>query len=271
MEERGYKNILLKVESRIATVTINREQLANAMDHETLGEIVDAFDWAGKSNEVGAIVLTGAGKHFSSGGNIKKFKLTLESGDYIHKEGAAFAGDAVWRIFSTPKPTIAMINGAAAGQGASIAAACDFRVFGPSSRFIMAFINIGLSGDSGSMLYLTKLIGIAKAKELMMTGRAVRAEEAERIGLATLVAESDDQLSTVCYDFAAKLANGPTFAYSRQKELFSEIYYTELQKYTELECSSLELCSRHPDFREAVFAFCDKRPPVFGKYTEGKS
>ena len=265
MNEQDYKNIIFKVEDRVATITINRPEVSNAIDHDTLVEMLDAFEWSGKSDDVGAIILTGAGKNFSAGGNLKNFKDTLEAGDYIHKERVSFAGKAAWDICSNPKPTIAMINGAAAGMGASLAAACDFRVFGPSSRFIMAFINVGLSGDTGVMFYLTKLIGVAKAKEIIMTGKQVSAEEAMQVGLATVVSETDEQLEEACNKFARRFARGATYALGKQKEVFSKIYYKELQEYTEIECQNLEDCSRHPDFKEAVFAFCEKRRPEFGK------
>ena len=265
MENKSYKNIQFSAEKRVATVTINRAQFANALDHETLGEIADAFSFAAARDEIGAIVLTGAGKHFSAGGNIKNFKTMLEEGRYLTKEYVSVAGKSVHAIFNTPKPTLAMVNGIAAGQGAAVAAACDFRIFAPSSRFNMAFINVGLSGDSGAMLYLAKLVGIARARELMMTGRVVRADEAKEIGFATAVTESDERLADVTYELAQKLANGATFAIGRQKAMFNSLFYSEYDKYVEMEGSCIEECSRHPDFKEAVYAFCEKRTPVFSK------
>lgn len=265
MNGKDYENIIFKLENRIATIAVNHPEVSNAINHDTLAEIVDAFEWCGQSDDVGVVVFTGVGKNFSAGGNIKNFKTSLESGKLLKAEQVAYAGESAWKLCSCPKPTIAMINGAAAGMGASLAAACDFRVFAPSSRFIMAFINVGLSGDTGCMFYLTKLIGIAKAKEIIMTGKQVSAEEAQQIGLATVVAESDEQLEEATYKFARKFARGPAFAYSKQKEIFSKIYYKELMEYTDIECKNLELCYAHPDFKEAVYAFCDKRFPEFGK------
>lgn len=265
MNEKNYSNILFTIEDRVATIVINRAEVANAIDHNTLVEIHDAFNFCSTSDEVGAVVLTGAGKNFSAGGNLKNFKKTLEEGGTITAKQVSYAAQAAWDICSCSKPTIAMINGAAAGMGASIAAACDFRVFAPASRFIMAFINVGLSGDTGCMFYLTKLIGIAKAKEIIMTGKTVGAEEAKQIGLATVVAETDEQLSEATYKFARRLANGATFALGKQKEIFSKIYYPEWKEYTELECNNLEACASYPDFKEAVFAFAEKRKPEFHK------
>lgn len=265
MNGKDYKNIFFAVEDRIATIVINRPEVSNAIDHDTLVEIRDAFNWCDKSDDVGVVVFTGAGKNFSAGGNLKNFKKVLESGGKLTANQVAYAGESAWDVCKCSKPTIAMINGAAAGMGASLAAACDFRVFAPSSRFIMAFINVGLSGDTGCMFYLTKLIGIAAAKEIIMTGRTIEAEEAKQLRLATLVAESDEQLQEATYKFARKFARGPSFAYGKQKEIFSKIYYQELKEYTEIECNNLEATAAHPDFREAVFAFSEKRRPEFNK------
>ncbi len=259
-----YKNILFKVEDRIATITINRPEVANAMDHDTFVEIHEAFQRCGEDPNVGVIVLTGAGKNFSAGGNLKNFKKVLDSGDYIHKEQVQYAAEVSWDIRNNPKPTIAMINGTAAGAGAAVAAACDFRVFGPGSKFVMAFINVGLSGDTGSMYYLAKLVGIAKGMEIMMTGQAIEGEEAMQIGLATRLAR-EESLEEATYKLARKFARGPSFAYECQKKVFNTIFYPERGQYSELECQLLEECSRNPDFKEAVDAFLEKRHPIFGK------
>ena len=264
MNSQDYKYITCKVEDRIATVVINRPEVSNAIDRDVLAEIQNAFKWCDAADEVGVIVLTGAGKNFSAGGNLKSFKVILDSGGYIHKEELEYAAEVSWDIHTNSKPTIAMINGAAVGAGASIAAACDFRVFGASSRFIMAFINVGLSGDSGSIYYLTKLVGVAKSMEIMMTGDPVGAEEAMKIGLANKTAE-DDKLSEATYQFAKKFARGPSFAYRCQKDIFSKIFYPDHGLYSKIECQYLEDCSKNPDFKEAVDAFIEKRQPVFAK------
>lgn len=265
MTDREYKNIRFNLENRIATITINRPEVANAMDHDTFTEVHEAFNWCGESPEVGVIVLTGAGKNFSAGGNLKNFKKVLDEGGYIHKEQVEYAAEVAWDIHNNPKPTIAMINGTAAGAGAAIAAACDFRVFGKESRFVMAFINVGLSGDTGCMYYLSKLVGIAKGLEIMMTGEAVDAKTALEIGLATRIAEEGQTLEEAAYKLARKFARGPAFAYRCQKEIFNAVFYPERGRYTALECEMLEKCSKHPDFKEAVNAFLEKRRPEFGR------
>ena len=265
MNGKDYKNILFTVEDRVATIVINRPEVANAIDGDTRIEMNDAFNRCSESDEVGVVVLTGAGKNFSAGGNLKNFKAVLEAGDTIRATAVVKAAHTAWDICKCSKPTIAMINGTAAGMGAALAATCDFRVFAPSSKFTMAFINVGLSGDTGCMFYLTKLLGIARAKDIIMTGRPVEAEDAKMIGLANIVSETDEQLAEATYKFARKFARGPAFAYAKQKEVFSRIFYQELEQYTELECNNLEACASHPDFREAVFAFSEKRRPEFNK------
>ena len=265
MAEKEFQFVTLEIKDRVATITINRPDVSNAIDHDTLVDIHEAFKFCGESEDVGVIVFTGAGKNFCAGGNLKKFKDILDSGDYIHAENVAYAGEAAWDIRNNPKPTIAMINGAAAGMGAALAAACDFRVFDAGAKFVMAFVNVGLSGDTGCMFYLTKLVGIAKAMEIMMTGEPVTAEEALRIGLATRIARDGMSLKETTYKLAKKFAQGSSFAYQSQKQVFNSIFYTERDAYTKLECKLLEECSKRPDFKEAVDAFVEKRKPVFGK------
>lgn len=263
MADKEYQNILFQVEDRIATITINRPEVANAMDHDTFVEVHEAFQRCAGDGKVGAIVLTGAGKNFSAGGNLKKFKKVLDEGGYIHKEQVNYAAEVSWDIKNNPKPTVAMINGTAAGAGAAIATACDFRIFGPASKFVMAFINVGLSGDTGCMYYLSKLVGIARGMEIMMTGEPIGAEEAYRIGLATKIASEGETLEDVTYKLARKFARGPQLAYQCQKEIFNQVFYPEREQYFELEGRLLEECSKSPDFKEAVDAFLEKRYPLF--------
>lgn len=158
-----YKTILIDVKDRVATVTINRPELSNAFAPETYGEIGDAAASLGDRPDVGAIVITGAGKHFSAGGDIKRFKYLIDQKLYLDADSVAKVGrQMVSGIRRCPKPVIAMINGVATGAGLSCALACDFRVVDPRSKMIMGFINMGLSGDNGSIYNLVRLIGPEK-------------------------------------------------------------------------------------------------------------
>jgi 2-(1,2-epoxy-1,2-dihydrophenyl)acetyl-CoA isomerase len=258
----GYQEILVKVEDKAATITLNRPQFGNAFAFASYGEVMDAVSKLGEDEAVGAIIITGAGKHFSAGGDINRFKELIETKVFMLPENVATAGKMAAAVRRCPKPVVAMINGAAAGAGCSLALACDFRVVTPKSKFVMAFVNMGLSGDTGGMYYLQKLTGTGKTLEMLMTGAPVGGEEAVRVGLATkLVGEEEFVAET--YAFARQLANKPLFALRRQKELLNAFFYGDLEQYTEKEVEYMVDCSRSSDFAEAVYAFLEKRPPRF--------
>ncbi|MDR1132486.1 MAG: enoyl-CoA hydratase/isomerase family protein [Oscillospiraceae bacterium] len=258
----AYQEIIVKTEEKIATITFNRLQFGNAFALATYSEVIDAVEKLGGDDAVGAIVLTGAGKHFSAGGDINRFKELIETKTYLAPENVKTAGKMAMTVRRCPKPVIAMINGAAAGAGCSLALACDFRIVTPKSKLVMAFVNMGLSGDTGGMYYLQKLLGTGKTMEMLMTGAPVSGEEAVRIGLATLLAD-EDNLAATAYAFAKQLAVKPLVALRHQKALLNEFFYGDLESYTEKEVAYMVDCSHSADFAEAVYAFIEKRPAGF--------
>jgi 2-(1,2-epoxy-1,2-dihydrophenyl)acetyl-CoA isomerase len=257
-----YQEIIVNVEDKVATITFNRPQFGNAFAAGSYSEIPDALEKLGADGAVGAIVMTGAGKNFSAGGDINRFKELIESKVYLQTENVAKAGKMAIAVHKCPKPVIAMINGAAAGAGCSLALACDFRTVTPKSKLVMAFVNMGLSGDTNGMYNLAKLMGTGKAVEMLMTGAPVGGEEAVRTGLATKLF-SDEELAAETYKFAKTLANKPLLAIKRQKELINEYFYGDIEAYTEKEAEYMVACSHSADFAEAVYAFLEKRAPVF--------
>lgn len=257
-----YTEIIVKIEERVATVTFNRPQLGNAFSLESYSEIADVMQVLGKDENVGAVVLTGEGKHFSAGGDIKRFKELIETKQYIAAQNVNKAGEMGLAIRRCPKPVIAMINGAAAGAGCSVALACDFRFVSPKSKMIMSFVNIGLSGDTGGMYYLQRLVGSGKTIEMMMSGAAVGGEEAVALGLATRLAAAEE-LEAETYAFAKEMAAKPLVALRHQKELLNEFFYANMEAYTAKEVEYMVDCSRSNDFAEAVDAFLEKRAPKF--------
>lgn len=257
-----YETILLDVKDRVATITINRPDVGNAFAPISYLEVRQALEACGQDDAVGAVVITGAGKHFSAGGDIGGFKTMLDSGSHITQEGVKRAGEMAMAARLCPKPVIAMVNGAAAGAGCSLALACDFRIVTPKSRLVLAFINVGLSGDTGAMYNLMQLVGMAKTTEMLMTGEPVFGEEAVRQGLATLLAPEEELLAKTT-EFAQKMAAKPLFAIARQKQLLNEIYYRDIGIFTQLEALYMEESSKTEDFAEAVNAFLEKRKPVF--------
>lgn len=257
-----YQYILLDIKDRVALIRFNRPEVGNAFAKESYIEVREAVEKCAGDESVGAIVLTGIGKHFSAGGDIRRFKGLIESREYIGTDGILRAGAMAMAMRTCPKPIIAMVNGAAAGAGCSLALACDFRFVTPKSKLIMSFIKLGLSGDTGGMYYLQKLVGTAKTLELMMLGDAIGGEEAVKCGLATRCVEPD-ALEEETIAFASKLAHGPLYGYAKQKELMMKYFYSNLSDYYKDEAEFMANCSRTDDFAEAVDAFLEKRSPVF--------
>lgn len=259
-----YTVIKVSVENRVATVLINRPEVMNAFAPESYTEIADAMYELGKRKDVGAIVITGAGKHFSAGGDIKRFKYLIDTEQYLNAPAIANAGNMSYAIRTCPKPVIAMINGVATGAGLSCALAADFRVVQPSSKMIMGFINLGLPCDTGACYHLMRLIGPEKTELMMMTGEPVRGEDCYKLGLASTIAE-EGKLEEAAYALAAKLASKSASGHALQKSIINRYFYQDLPSFFRDEGIGIETASRTPDFSEAVNAFLEKRAPEFNR------
>jgi len=257
-----YKFLLTEVRDRMGIITINRPTDGNTMSGGTAPEMEDAIDKFSKDESVGVIIITGAGKNFCVGGDINSFKSRIENKTFLQKETILTAGTLAIAIRRCPKPIIAMINGSAAGAGCGIAMACDFRIMEMKSKFAMAFANLGLSGDTCGMYFIAKLVGVARMTEMLMYSTTVNGTEALTYGLANRVAEPGN-LQEVTFEFAKKLAYGPTFAYKKQKELFNRFFYSDMDEFLDAEADAVCECGRSSDFTEAVYAFLEKRKPEF--------
>lgn len=260
----AFETIVCSEKNGVGTITINRPQFANAFATETYQEIADAVEAYDSDPAVNAIVITGAGKHFSAGGDIKRFKQLIDSGEYLSAEGIIKAGRMPKTIRMSGTPTIAVVNGVATGAGLSCALACDFRVVEPKSKLIMAFSNLGLCGDTAATYTLPALIGPARAAKMMMLGAPVAGEEAVQIGLADVLAEQGSLLETGL-GFAEKIAGRSHAAISAQKKLLNKYQFGDFDQALKDEAELMQEASRKPDFAEAVNAFLEKRPAVFNK------
>ncbi len=256
--------ITVERRGRVALITHNRPEVSNAFAYESYGAIRNAAETLGEDPSVGAIVITGAGKHFSAGGDILRFRQLIDSGEFLVADNILYADQMVAAIRRCPKPVIAMVNGVATGAGLSCALSCDFRVVAPSSKLVMAFVNMGLCGDTGSLYFLPKLVGIPEAQRMMMTGEPVKGEDALKTGLASILAE-EGALEETAMAFAEKLANRSTAAIAAQKEIINQYFFQDMDAYFQDEVAAMAALSRKPDFKAAVYAFLEKKTPQFNQ------
>jgi 2-(1,2-epoxy-1,2-dihydrophenyl)acetyl-CoA isomerase len=254
------KAVLYKAENAVATVTFNRPEALNSMSWELLDESVAVFKRIEADETVRAVVLTGAGKGFCAGGDlptILRISGTIEQHRYI-----STAGEFVTSIRNCKKPVIAMVNGAAAGAGFNVVLACDIAIASSKARFAQSFVNVGLVPDAGGFYSLPRLVGLSKAKELMLTADLIDAAEALRLGLINKVVEPE-QLGEVSYKLAEKLAKGAPLAMALIKNALNNSLESDWSALQSLEASMQTMCLATEDNKEGVKAFFEKRPPRF--------
>ena len=265
----GTDDLLGELDDGVLTLTMNRPEARNAMSGEMTAAMSEQLASAELNPEVRCIVLTGAGKGFCAGGDVKGMAA---SGDgtvgsntidgAIHRQRVnqrATAG----KLFGMPKPTIAALPGAAAGAGLSLALACDLRVMASNAIMTTAFGRVGFSGDYGGTFFMSQLVGTAKARELYFLSDRVSAEEALRLGLTNWVCEADE-LATKTKEIADRLAKGPTVAYRYMKENFARaISSGDVDDCLDLEATHHVHCGQTEDHRNATKAFVEKKEPVF--------
>lgn len=254
-------SILLKIENKIAYITLNRPEVFNSFNREMALSLQSIFDDCEVNSEVRAIVLTGNGKAFCAGQDLKEvtdpelnpgFKKILEE----------HYNPIITRIRTIKKPIIAAINGVAAGAGANIALACDIVVAHEKVSFIQAFSLIGLVPDSAGTFFLPRLIGFQKASALAMLGNKISAEEAEQLGMIYKVT-STESFDEEINKLALKLANMPTKALGFIKELFNQSMTNTLDEQLALESKLQIKAAQSEDYAEGVAAFIEKRKPNF--------
>ncbi len=252
------------LEGGVATITFQRPDRLNSLTFESYAELRDLFAELQHHDEVRAVVLTGEGRGFCSGGDVESIIGELFSRDtkglvdFTRMTGALIAN-----IRKLRKPVIAALNGLAVGAGAVMAIACDFRVAAPTAKIGFIFPKVGLCGaDMGSAYLLPRLIGLSKATELLFLGDPVEADEALRIGLYHEVVPAE-ALQARAQALAARLASGPAFAHAMTKQMLEAEHTMTLDQAIEAEAQAQTLCMQHPDFRAAYDAWAKKAPIVF--------
>jgi 2-(1,2-epoxy-1,2-dihydrophenyl)acetyl-CoA isomerase len=245
----------------VRTLTLNRPESFNSFTAALKEKLLAAVLEAAADDAVRAVVLTGAGRAFCAGQDLKEHIGLLRAGDPAPLNTVEqHYNPLVTAIVEMPKPVIAAVNGTAAGAGASLAYASDLRVAAESAKFLMAFANVGLTADSGASWTLPRLIGHGRAMEMMLLAQPVGAEEALRIGMVNQVVPDGEALSTA-QALARKLAAGPTTAYAKIKEAMA--FSGALAAALEVEARTQAEAGATADHREAVEAFVEKRAPRF--------
>jgi len=260
----SYETIQFEIRGAVAVITLNRPESLNALTSEVGREFQAAVREA-REGGARAVVITGAGRAFCAGGDLREMRKIAERDgrvDAFFDEPLRLLNDCILLIRQTPLPFIAAVNGAASGGGCNFALACDLVIAGESARFNQAFIKIGLSPDCGGTFILPRLVGWKRAAELMMTGEVTTSAQALEMGMINAVVP-DDQLMAQALAMAEKLAAAPTAALGRIKELLEASAVNNYEAQLELERKAQLQSGQTKDFREGVAAFVEKRPPKF--------
>ncbi|MCD6639495.1 MAG: enoyl-CoA hydratase-related protein [Nocardioides sp.] len=256
--------VLLDTADGIATITLNRPEAMNGLDTATKEMLRDTVVQVAEDPDVRCVVLTGSGRAFCVGQDLKEHLAGLE-GDAdvpLSETVALHYNPTVHALATMPKPVIAAVNGIAAGAGASYAFAADFRIVADTAGFNCAFAGVGLSCDTGASWTLPRLVGRARALDLLYFPRTVSAAEALELGLATQVVAADE-LDSAVRELAMRLASGPTLAYGSIRQAVAHSAGTTLDEALDLEATKMAFTGASQDHHEAVRAFVGKQAPVF--------
>jgi enoyl-CoA hydratase/carnithine racemase len=254
----------VSADARVATITLNRPERKNPLTFESYAELRDLFRDLQYASDVRAIVITGAGENFCSGGDVHEIIGPLtQMSDPELLAFTRMTGDTVLAMLRAPQPIIAAVDGVCAGAGAILAMASDMRVATARAKTAFLFTRVGLAGcDMGACAILPRIIGQGRAAELLYTGRSFDAAEGERWGFFNGVVEPNVLLQEA-QERAAALANGPAFAHAMTKRMLLQEWSVSLEQALEMEAQAQALCMGTQDFRRAYEAFANKRRPVF--------
>ncbi len=257
-----YQTLDFSIENNVAIIKLNRPQAANGINLSMAEELMHASIRCDESDDVRAVLLTGNGKFFSAGGDLKSFSEFADEVSSKIKELMVYMHSAISRFNRMDAPTVVAINGMAAGAGFSLACMGDIVYAATSAKFTMAYTAAGLSPDGAASYYLPRLVGIRRTQELMLTNRRLSADEALNWGILTKVVD-DDTLYQEALAQATALAQGPTLAYGTVKKLLLSTSQESLETQMELEARGMGRMSNTQDGTEGIAAFNEKRQPRF--------
>jgi enoyl-CoA hydratase/carnithine racemase len=252
------------LDAGVATITLDNQRTLNSLTFESYAELRDFLPHLSSDESVRAVVVTGAGKAFCSGGDRNGIIAELVSYDAPKLLAFTRMTGALIRNFRrVRRPVIAAVNGVAVGAGAVIALACDVRIVAASARFGFVFPQVGLCGaDMGAAYLLPRIVGLGRAHEILYSGELIGAEEAHRIGLANRIVP-DGSAADAALEFARKLAQGPAFAHAMTKQMIEDEHRMSLDDAIEAEAQAQAICMMHGDFKEAYDSIANKRAPRF--------
>jgi 2-(1,2-epoxy-1,2-dihydrophenyl)acetyl-CoA isomerase len=257
-----YETLTLEVAGGVGTLTLNRPDALNALDLALGRELLAAVVGLAEDPAVRCVVLTGAGRAFCGGGDVRDFARAGAGAGRLLKELTTYVHGAVSHLVRMPKPVVAAVNGVAAGGGLALALAGDLVLAAESARFTMAYSRIGATPDGSSTYWLARLVGLRRALELFYTNRVLGAAEAAAWGLVTRVVP-DAALGDEVRRLAGELAQGPTLALGRGKRLLHAATTESLESQMAAESEAIAASGHTEDFAEGVRAFVEKRPPAF--------
>lgn len=261
---QSYTELMLDTHDGVATITFNRPEARNPLGGAMRDEFADAVMRLGEmaGDTVHAVVLTGAGPAFCAGGDIKVLREMNEKGPAAMRERMKMSHATLERWLDLPVPTIAAVNGAAAGAGFSLAIACDFVIAARRAKFAMSFGKIGLVPDWGAMYLLPRLVGLQRAKELIFTARTLDAEEAQRLGLVLEIVE-DESLLDHAQSFVARFRDASPDAIARAKRIMAETFETSRDDALNTEADAQAATNASAYHRAALDRFLSKEPLLF--------
>ncbi|MFI5889501.1 enoyl-CoA hydratase-related protein [Actinoplanes sp. NPDC051513] len=256
-------SLLVDRTDAVVTLTLNRPEAMNALDVDLKEALRDTLAQLETDRSCRAILLAGAGRGFCVGQDLREHAEQLESGRTDLDTVRAHYNPIAQRLANMPKPVVAAVRGMAAGAGASFALLADFRIGGPSTKFLMAFANVGLAGDSGVSWSLPRIVGHARALELLLLGEPLDAVTAEKYGMLSRLTDSDDEVLPAAQALASRLAAGPTVAYGAIKRELSIGDAGTLSDALAAEAQAQSICGGTDDHKAAVSSFLAKQKPVF--------
>lgn len=255
----------LEITKGVATITLDRPKRLNALTFEVYQELAETFEQLDSRDEIRAVVITGRGRGFCSGGDqddIIKHLLGQTTPELVAFTRAT--GRLIAAMRRCRRPIIGAINGVAVGAGAVIAAACDLRIAAANAKFGYIFPKVGLCGaDMGATYLLPRIVGLGHASELLFFGDVIDAARALEIGLVNRLVGDGEEAVRLATEWATKLAQGPAFAHAMTKQMIESEFAMTLAQAIEAEAQAQALCMQHPDFAEAHAAFKDERAPKF--------